>query len=607
MGNQNNLISWLAIIVIVIGIASIVAMTVQSDPEPIVLPTKPASTATSTEILPTQTPTPKPTIALPTVTFTPLPLNLPQINIPAGGKEYRILPISANDVGWLRSGDMEANHFGDFNIYAGIFNSQVHIGGIKYNLSEIPPGSRILHADLTMMGLSDEYKAQSGTWSVQMLQPWIADDWSNVDYHWMTRPDSIAAQLLPEVSSPDLVSKQPNTFFHSPEALSRLEARLYNGVVTYRVAGPSDGENNLFSWDSGFGAGSLGRAPVLRIITGPYPDTPPPSPTPELVIITPQSEESILGIAAERMTATAQATASSSDGIPTPTPTQTELPPNWVTPVIIVNTPEPKNAETAVWQSQIATAEALVNGTSTPWPVNAWTATPTLGPTPTRELIPVNDLTATPTPSSTPTSIPQLLKGKIMFRSDRYGNEEGALMVMDPDGGNEALWAASEDTWLEDQLRMSADLSPDGQYRVVVSDYRLESFPDHKLDNFELFIVPTDPDQPTRRLTGLTELGGMSYDAVWSPEGDRIAFVSNSSGGDEIYTIHPDGTDLQRLTFNDWEWDKQPTWSPDGKQIAFWSNRGTARKQIWVMNADGSDQRNISNNEYNDWDPVWVK
>ena len=62
-----------------------------------------------------------------------------------------------------------------------------------------------------------------------------------------------------------------------------------------------------------------------------------------------------------------------------------------------------------------------------------------------------------------------------------------------------------------------------------------------------------------------------------------------------------------RLTFNDWEWDKHPTWSPDGAKIAFWSNRDTARRQIWVMNADGSGQRNLSNSDYNDWDPVWVR
>ena len=86
-----------------------------------------------------------------------------------------------------------------------------------------------------------------------------------------------------------------------------------------------------------------------------------------------------------------------------------------------------------------------------------------------------------------------------------------------------------------------------------------------------------------------------------------IAFVSASPGNDEIYTIRPDGSELKRLTTNTWEWDKHPSWSPDGTQIVFWSNRDTQRKQIWVMNADGSNQRNLSSNQFNDWDPVWVK
>ena len=93
--------------------------------------------------------------------------------------------------------------------------------------------------------------------------------------------------------------------------------------------------------------------------------------------------------------------------------------------------------------------------------------------------------------------------------------------------------------------------------------------------------------------------------------GRRSTIASHScrpaSGGDEIYTIRPDASELTRLTFNDWEWDKHPSWSPDGTKIAFWSNRDTARRQIWVMNADGSGQRNLSNSDYNDWDPVWVR
>jgi len=607
MNNQSNLVTWLAILVVGLGIVAIVAMTLQSSPEPVALPTKAPATDTPSTPSPTPTETPLPAIALPSPTYTPIPLELPPVATPEGGRAYLLTPASSGAVGWARSGDDRLNHFGDFNIYAGIYDGQVHIGAFQFDLSEIPPGTPILYADLTLMGLSDEFLASQGTWSVQMLEPWLNSNWARNDYHWLARQDSAALSLVGDMPASELKAKKSNTFVHSLEALPLLEASLYQGTVSYRVMGPQAGDNDLFSWDSGFGAGSLARPPLLRIVAGPSPDAPPPSPTPWLVIVPPQSGESLLAMAAERMTATAQATPYAGEGTPSPIPTETSLPPNWVTPVIITNTPVPENGATQVWHAQVATAQAVVLGTPTPLPVNIWTATPTAGPTPTRDLIPFSDLTATPTPTVTPTGIPPVLSGKILFRSDRLGNKDGDLMVMDADGSNVAVWSAGAAEWIDRQAIVGHDLSPDGRFQVLVSKFRIDALPDQALDNFELFVAPTDGSGMPQQLTQLTELKGMSYDAVWSPVDYRIAFVSTSSGGDEIYTIRPDGSELTRLTFNDWEWDKHPSWSPDGTQIVFWSNRDTARRQIWRMNADGSQQVNLSNNEYNDWDPVWVR
>jgi TolB protein len=99
----------------------------------------------------------------------------------------------------------------------------------------------------------------------------------------------------------------------------------------------------------------------------------------------------------------------------------------------------------------------------------------------------------------------------------------------------------------------------------------------------------------------------VSYDPAWSPAGDWIAYVSQEFGHDDIFRVNPQGAEKQRLTFNDWEWDKHPTYSPDGSQIVFWSNRESGRRQLWIMNADGSDQRVLLRSEFNDWDPVWIR
>ncbi|MCB0158245.1 MAG: PD40 domain-containing protein, partial [Caldilineaceae bacterium] len=58
---------------------------------------------------------------------------------------------------------------------------------------------------------------------------------------------------------------------------------------------------------------------------------------------------------------------------------------------------------------------------------------------------------------------------------------------------------------------------------------------------------------------------------------------------------------------NDWEWDNHPSFSPDGSQIVFMSNRNSGRRQLWIMDADGGNQRQLADFPFEAWDPVWVK
>ena len=104
----------------------------------------------------------------------------------------------------------------------------------------------------------------------------------------------------------------------------------------------------------------------------------------------------------------------------------------------------------------------------------------------------------------------------------------------------------------------------------------------------------------------------------WSPDGKRIAFVSSevwdiATGNWQIYVMDADGKNQKNLSNNDFdEWG--PSWSPDGKWIAFVSDRsghahrripGWFTSEIYVMDADGGNPRNITNHLEDDEDPAW--
>src|SRR2546423_1115917 len=91
--------------------------------------------------------------------------------------------------------------------------------------------------------------------------------------------------------------------------------------------------------------------------------------------------------------------------------------------------------------------------------------------------------------------------------------------------------------------------------------------------------------------------------ASWSPDGRRIAFVSDRGGQADIYVMNADGSDVTRLT-TDPGGDYAPTWSPDGTRIAFWTNRD-GNTNIYSMNADGSDEHALTTDRGNDHSPKW--
>ncbi len=102
---------------------------------------------------------------------------------------------------------------------------------------------------------------------------------------------------------------------------------------------------------------------------------------------------------------------------------------------------------------------------------------------------------------------------------------------------------------------------------------------------------------------------GGRLDAIAAPaqaqETGQIAFVSDRDGNFEIYVMNADGSGQTNLTNN-------PAvdgllgidWSPDGSRIAFTSDRD-GNDEVYVMNADGSGLTNLTNNPADDSHPAW--
>jgi tricorn protease-like protein len=128
------------------------------------------------------------------------------------------------------------------------------------------------------------------------------------------------------------------------------------------------------------------------------------------------------------------------------------------------------------------------------------------------------------------------------------------------------------------------------------------------LDPFDIYTANADGSALKR----LTNYGVYTTEGTLSRDGKRIVFTSLKDGDLEIYTMNVDGSDMKRLT-NTPGYDGGPFFSPDGKLIVYraWHPTDTAlatyqrllrqrlvrpnRMEIFVMNADGTNQRQITN------------
>jgi TolB protein len=184
-------------------------------------------------------------------------------------------------------------------------------------------------------------------------------------------------------------------------------------------------------------------------------------------------------------------------------------------------------------------------------------------------------------------------------------------------------------TWSEATQRIALTLSKDGNSEIYTMDRSgqqmkrltqtraIDSSP-HWFPNGRQMLFTSDRagmpqiymmDADGINQRRLTFRGSYNDSAVISPKGDKIALASRVANIFDLWLIDLDGRNWVPLTGVDGPQgnNEDPSWAPNGRQIAFMSDR-TGSKQIWIMNSDGSNQRQLTlegANQSPAWSPLY--
>ncbi len=203
---------------------------------------------------------------------------------------------------------------------------------------------------------------------------------------------------------------------------------------------------------------------------------------------------------------------------------------------------------------------------------------------------------------------------KIIFNSDKVWDQDLYVVTLSPSISEQRLTRAfkleQSPEWSPDGRRIA--YSGNGDIYIANSDGRgavnitgnqryIDVSPTWSPSGRQIAFVSDRSGTPEVYVMSSTggnvrkvSSGGYSTDPSWSPDGDvnRIAFVKVEGAEANIFTVSPDGSGEQRLTWASRR-NENPTWSPDGHYIAFSSNRG-GNKDLYLMYLNGQNQRPLT-------------
>lgn len=221
---------------------------------------------------------------------------------------------------------------------------------------------------------------------------------------------------------------------------------------------------------------------------------------------------------------------------------------------------------------------------------------------------------------------------RVLFVSDRDGNGEVYRMLPDgsqqqrltftlgadenaPAGSPDGRWIAYErreagqssysHLWLMSRDGRGATRLTDGPSDNLAptwsADSRKIAFASDRDGDWDIYLL----DLASGKLTQVTDDDAEDLNPAWAHGDDRIAFQSNRLGPNpEIFTMAPDGSDVQRLTVNP-NGDGDPSWSPAADRIVFWGSRPEGQG-LYVVDAGGTDSSLLVAQSLRPGSPAWA-